>query len=210
MATVFFFNYLAVHICRKMKRYLLIFLIFPLLLSGCRTPKMTTAFNVMSVEPTNEQVAVTDVPESNIPDFRDASTWILGDFLPDRLRYSDHSSWYINGFDEYVPDQTIIGELKNTSIDNLTVTVVLGTWCPDSRREVPRFMKIINLWGLAEDKIRFIGVDINKVAPLEDYAQLDIVRVPTFIFYKNNLEAGRIIEVPITSLEQDIRDILRR
>jgi hypothetical protein len=53
-------------------------------------------------------------------------------------------------------------------------------------------------------------VDINKVAPLADYPALGIERVPTFIFYKNNSEAGRIIEVPVTSLEQDTRDILRR
>jgi hypothetical protein len=41
-----------------------------------------------------------------------------------------------------------------------------------------------------------------------DFASLNIVRVPTFIFYKNNSEAGRIIEVPKTSLEQDMVNIL--
>src|SRR5512137_2961348 len=115
-----------------MKRYLLVFLIFPLLFSGCRTAKVAAVIDVAHDETTNEPVAVTDVPENNIPDFRDASTWILGDFLPDRLRYSDHSSWFISGYDEYAPDQTIIEELRNINIDSLTITVVLGTWCPDS------------------------------------------------------------------------------
>ncbi|MCB1223379.1 MAG: hypothetical protein KDK21_05555, partial [Mesotoga sp.] len=91
---------------------------------------------------------------------------------------------------------------------DLTITIVLGTWCSDSRREVPRFMKIIDLWGFPREKIRFIGVDINKIAPLEEYSGLDIERVPTFIFFEKKIEKGRIIEVPVTSLEQDTENIL--
>jgi len=91
----------------------------------------------------------------------------------------------------------------------LRITVVLGTWCPDSRREVPRFMKIVDLWGFPKQKIHMIGVDLDKVAPLGNFSLLDIQRVPTFIFYKNNIEAGRIIETPVTSLEQDMVKILK-
>jgi len=36
----------------------------------------------------------------------------------------------------------------------------------------------------------------------------DMQRVPTFIIFKNNIEAGRIIENPLTSLEQDMVNIL--
>ena len=36
--------------------------------------------------------------------------------------------------------------------------------------------------------------------PIGEYGQLDIQRVPTFIIYKS-IEAGRIIENPVTSLE---------
>ena len=43
---------------------------------------------------------------------------------------------------------------------------------------------------------------------LAEYDQLEIQRVPTFIIYKNNIEAGRIIENPVTSLEQDMVNIL--
>jgi thiol-disulfide isomerase/thioredoxin len=101
-----------------------------------------------------------------------------------------------------------MARLKNKDIDDLTITIVLGTWCSDSRREVPRFMKIIDLWGFPREKIRFIGVDINKIAPLEEYSGLDIERVPTFIFFEKKIEKGRIIEVPVTSLEQDTENIL--
>ncbi len=143
-------------------------------------------------------------------DFRDATTWLLGDFLPARFFNPPHSSWYVSGYRDYHPDQAFMKELQETDISDLTITIVMGTWCPDSRREVPRFMKIVDLWGFPQEKIRFIGVDIDKNAPLQDYQELGIERVPTFIFYKNNSEMGRIIEVPLTSLEQDTGNILKK
>ncbi|MCU0474188.1 MAG: hypothetical protein MUC93_12635 [Bacteroidales bacterium] len=52
------------------------------------------------------------------------------------------------------------------------------------------------------------GYDNYK--PVNEYDQLEIQRVPTFIIYENNIEAGRIIENPLTSLEQDIVNILTK
>jgi hypothetical protein len=56
--------------------------------------------------------------------------------------------------------------------------------------------------------VTFIGVDNAKLSPVGEYDKLNIQLVPTFIFYKNNNEVGRIIENPRTSLEQDIVNIL--
>jgi thiol-disulfide isomerase/thioredoxin len=173
---------------------------------GCRSSKTAGTENTPPLPPP----AVTEEMQEHVWDFRDATTWILGDFKPARLLDPPHSAWYLEEFKNYVPDQAIMDELKQTDISDYSITIVLGTWCPDSRREVPRFMKIADLWGFPEEKIRLLGVDINKIAPLADFPALGIERVPTFIFYKNNSEAGRIIEVPVTSLEQDTRDILKR
>ena len=145
---------------------------------------------------------------SHVWDFRDATTWLLGDISLQRLSEPPHASWYLEGYASYTPDALYLERLRNTDISDLTITVVLGTWCPDSRREVPRFMKLADLWGFPAEKIRFIGVDINKVAPLDEYNSLGIERVPTFIFFENNSEKGRIIEIPVSSLEQDSNDIL--
>ncbi len=145
---------------------------------------------------------------THVWDFRDATTWLLGDISLQRLAEPPHSSWFLEGYASYIPDAVCLEQLRNTDISDITITVVLGTWCPDSRREVPRFMKLADLWGFPTEKIRFIGVDINKVAPLDEYASLGIERVPTFIFFENNSEKGRIIEIPVSSLEQDSRDIL--
>jgi thiol-disulfide isomerase/thioredoxin len=194
-----------------------------LMTTGCSTSQKAAPTAVTKPRPASEVVqqprAATEVVQQqhaddageaadHVWDFRDASTWILGDFNLKRLTEPPYESWYISGYSDYQPDPACMEQLKKTDISGLTITIVLGTWCPDSRREVPRFMKLIDLWGFPVDKIRFIGVDINKVAPLDDYEALDIERVPTFIFYENNSEIGRIIEVPVASLEVDSRDIL--
>lgn len=149
-----------------------------------------------------------DEAAAHVWDFRDATTWLLGEITPAMFNNQPHSEWYHAGFAQYEPDMAVMKELIEQKTDDLTITIVMGTWCPDSRREVPRFMKIIDLWGFPVEKIRFIGTDINKVAPLENFSELAIERVPTFIFFINNVETGRIIEVPVTSLEQDTRNIL--
>lgn len=197
-------------------------------LAGCGTSRKTGAGET-ALDAAKEQPAPVDtVPETapfgnaalagkeeseseaatHVWDFRDATTWLLGDISPERLAEPPHASWYLEGYASYNPDPEYLEQLRKIDISDLAVTVVLGTWCPDSRREVPRFMKLAEMWGFPTEKIRFIGVDINKVAPLDDYGSLGIERVPTFIFFENNLEKGRIIEIPVSSLEQDSRDIL--
>ena len=188
-----------------MKNLLILIMLVALAASGCRSAKTA----VTEVAPSTPPPATEEMQE-HVWDFRDATTWILGDFSLSRLLDPPHSTWYLEGYANYVPDKAIMDELIQTDITDYSITIVLGTWCPDSRREVPRFMKIADLWGFPKEKIRFLGTDIDKNAPLADFPALGIERVPTFIFYKNNSEAGRIIEVPVTSLEQDTRNILKR
>jgi thiol-disulfide isomerase/thioredoxin len=142
--------------------------------------------------------------------YSDPTTWLLGYFNINRFNQQPHSDWFLKGKEEYNYDQETVNKLKNISNSGITIKIVLGTWCPDSRREVPRFMKILDAIDFPGDKLQFIGVDNMKISPIENYDALDIQRVPTFIFYRNNIESGRIIENPVTSLEQDMLDILTR
>lgn len=145
-----------------------------------------------------------------VTNFSDQITWLLGYINPVQFSTPPHSEWFVKGHDAYMPDQEAIGKIMAVNKEDLSIQIVLGTWCPDSRREVPRFMKIIDLIGFPSAKITFIGVDNSKQAPLGDYDKLEIERVPTFIFLRNKVEAGRIIENPVTSLEQDMLNILTR
>ena len=183
-----------------MNKLFLLLVIASLALS-CRTKQPLTHSNASGTG--NERQAATT-------NFSDQATWVLGYFTPDRIRSAPHSEWYFTGYDQYSPDPDVVNQLTAIPGDNIKIKIVLGTWCPDSRREVPRFMKIIDILKFPLESITFIGVDDAKLSPVAEYSGLDIQRVPTFIIYKNNIEAGRIIENPVTSLEQDMVDILTR
>ena len=185
-----------------MNKNYFIFLLVLALISGCKSTKPVAS------KKTDAVASATTKPEDTPVNFSDQSTWILGYFDPDRLTHYPYSTWYDKGFDEYQPKSEVINNLLDINKNDLTIKVVMGTWCPDSRRELPRFMKVLSLWQFPVSKLTFIGVDNEKQAPVGEYVKLDIVRVPTFIIYKNNIEAGRIIENPVTSLEQDIENIL--
>jgi thiol-disulfide isomerase/thioredoxin len=183
-----------------MKKLIIIIIPFFCLTYGCKINKplaeTTTAKEIQPIE------------ESPLLKFADQTTWILGYFKREQLYRSPHCEWYLTGYDSYKPDSLIVNKLTALGTGNIAIKVVMGTWCPDSRREVPRLLHILDLWKFPADKVTFIGVDDAKNSPVGEYVGLGIQRVPTFIFYKNNVEAGRIIENPVTSLEQDIVNIL--
>ena len=153
---------------------------------------------------------VVDQTTSPAVNFSEQSTWLLGYFSPGQLTREPHSIWYVKGYDNYQLNTDALNKLLEINKDGLSIKIVMGTWCPDSRREVPRFMKILDIWKFPVSMVTFIGVDNAKLSPVGEYDKLDIQRVPTFILYKNNIEAGRIIENPATSLEQDMVNILTR
>jgi len=152
------------------------------------------------------------VEQNNMPpvNFSEQTTWLLGYINPRFFMLEPHSEWYLKEYDSYQPDKNAINELLKISKEDITIKIILGTWCPDSRREVPRFMRTIDFWQFSRENITFIGVDNAKESPVGEYYKLGIQRVPTFIIYKKNFEAGRIIEYPVTSLEQDMVNILTR
>jgi thiol-disulfide isomerase/thioredoxin len=189
-----------------MKIISFLFILLLICFNGCKTTKPVAEIRP---EVTKTQVPLTEVAPPAI-NFSEQTTWLLGYFNQDRLTRVPHSTWYIKGYDEYQVNSEAVNKLLDINKDNLKIKIVMGTWCPDSRREVPRFMRILDIWKFPISQVIFIGVDNAKLSPVGEYESLNIQRVPTFIIYKNNIEAGRIIENPATSLEQDMVNILTR
>ena len=184
-----------------MKNNYIFFLIVLVLLSSCKATK--------HVAENKPEVTAKPVPATQPAiDYTDQTTWLLGYFNPDQLTRYPYSTWYQKGFDDYQLKTDAINKLLEINKEDVSIKIVMGTWCPDSRREVPRFMRVLDVWQFPLTKLTFIGVDDAKQSPVGEYVKLDILRVPTFIIYKNNIEAGRIIENPVTSLEQDLVNIL--
>ncbi len=183
-----------------MRYFTLLFILLFAVFSGCKTTNPLTDAGETKLGDTKTKTV----------DFYDQSTWLLGYFNMARLKNEPYASWFYKGYDEYSFNTDAINNLLDISKDDISIKIVMGTWCPDSRREVPRFMKVLDTWKFPQEKVTFIGVDIDKKSPVGEFDQLDIQRVPTFIIYKNNIEAGRIIENPTTSLEQDMVNILTK
>ncbi len=114
---------------------------------------------------------------------------------------------YRNEYQNYTPDQKILDKIKSY-IFSYSVTIVMGTWCEDSQKQVPRFFKILDKLNYDSRFVKLICVDRSKKAEGIDSEDLNIIRIPTFIFYTKNSEKGRIIESPENTLEQDILKIL--
>jgi thiol-disulfide isomerase/thioredoxin len=186
-----------------MKKIYFLFFLFFVFVGGCKTIKPVSD----GKSETKNKPVINDTA-SPVIDFHDQTTWILGYFKPDQLTHYPYSTWYLKGIDDYQVKTEAINKLLEINKDDLSIKIVMGTWCPDSRREVPRFMRVMEAWHFPAEKLIFIGVDDAKQSPVGEYNGLNIQRVPTFILYKNNIEAGRIIENPKTSLEQDMVDIL--
>jgi thiol-disulfide isomerase/thioredoxin len=89
------------------------------------------------------------------------------------------------------------------------VTVFLGTWCGDSRREVPRLWKALDAeGGTVPFQIRYVGVDHDKKQPAGLLKESDVRYLPTFIVRRGGHEVGRIVETSPHGVEQDLLALL--
>ncbi len=107
------------------------------------------------------------------------------------------------GYDNFIPSNLSI--LKN---DDINIVIFFGTWCHDSKRELPRALKIFNEMGINKENIELIAVGIDKKEPQGIASELNLTYTPTLIFFRGSKEIGRIIEKPVISLEKDIELII--
>lgn len=130
--------------------------------------------------------------------------------LYDRTAFADSNfAWWFNSeMDMYSVDSVTLKDISS-KLKDVKITIVMGTWCSDSKREVPHFFKILDLLGYDEKNLTLICVDRNKKAAGNEVEKLEIKLVPTFICYKNDAEIGRIVETPKESLEKDLVDIVK-
>lgn len=117
------------------------------------------------------------------------------------------SDWYSNEYDLYKTNQSLLTKIKPL-LNNKKVTLIMGTWCEDSQREVPGMIKILTEAGYPTSSMDIIAVDEDKTTPGKLEKVFELFNVPTLIFSENGTEINRIVEFPINGLEQDILAIL--
>jgi thiol-disulfide isomerase/thioredoxin len=122
-----------------------------------------------------------------------------------------YNKWYNKNFEAYKMDMASMPKIKSLVNNKIKIQIFLGTWCGDSKREVPRMIKILEHIGFTNYEI--IGTydtdTLYKVSPQHEEKGLNIFRVPTFIVYKDGIELNRIVEFPKESFEKDLVNILQ-
>ncbi|MFN3851809.1 MAG: hypothetical protein ACK4NY_20395 [Spirosomataceae bacterium] len=161
-------------------------------------------FSCRNQSPTSNEFVNREAIDAN------GSTMLIGRCTRSALYREPYKSWFETNYEAYKTDSGTIADLK-PKINDYQITIFMGTWCGDTRREVPRFLKVLDD---AEYKkaVNFVLVDNDmaryKQSPNHEEQGKNIFRVPTFIIEKNGVEINRIIERPVESLEKDLSEIM--
>jgi thiol-disulfide isomerase/thioredoxin len=93
-------------------------------------------------------------------------------------------------------------------IEDTEIKVFTGDWCPDCRINVPRFFSIIMALDDADFGLEIIEVSRDMSDESNLVERMGVMAIPTFIFFKDGEELGRIIENPRGRMEEDMVEIL--
>lgn len=139
---------------------------------------------------------------------------IIGKTSKKEILKSEHSSWYNKTYESYEPTPAIVEELSSLFKKNkFKVEVYFGTWCSDSKREVPKLIKLLEHSKFNFKNLKLVGVDRDKVIPglsEEEREALNVFNVPTIIVYQNGKEINRFVEYAQESLEKDLLKIFSK
>ena len=137
---------------------------------------------------------------------------LLGLHKKEDLQQSPYKEWFDRNYSDYKIDSSSVSLLMPL-IKNKQFEIFMGTWCGDSRREVPRMYKILEYAGVKPAQIKLVMVDDHnstyKQSPGHEEKAKLIHRVPDLIVYEHKKEMNRIVEYPVVSLEKDLLVIMK-
>jgi len=170
-----------------MKKYILIIVV--ILQFGCNSSKEIPSKDINVTVPYKETVI------------------LLGEANREGFSQEPFADWFNENFDSYEVDSETIEKLKPL-LKDVTIKTFIGTWCSDSRRETPSLYKILDATNFNYKNFTLITVSREKSTPKGFEKNMDIVYVPTIIFYRDGKEIGRFVEFAQVSLEKDMLAIV--
>jgi cyclophilin family peptidyl-prolyl cis-trans isomerase/HEAT repeat protein/thiol-disulfide isomerase/thioredoxin len=136
---------------------------------------------------------------------------VIGPITPEQLIQTVPS--YAQRRTDYTPDVTVLEMMKSYVRAGDRVEVYMGTWCDDSQREVPKFLRISDdlksQFGV-DLPVTFVAVDRAKHEPAKLLEGKSVDKVATFIYYRGGQELGRIVERPTGLFEDDLLTIVAK
>lgn len=139
------------------------------------------------------------------------NSFLVGEISVSDLRTNQYQTWFEPQFENYKFENSKSVILRN-ELKNYKLLLFMGTWCGDSKREVPKIIKLLTQLDFPMEQLKIVAVDRRKEyykkSPGGEEWGLNIQRVPTLIFLKNGREINRIVETPVTSWEADFLTIV--
>lgn len=127
------------------------------------------------------------------------------------LQSGEYGKWFGEEYSyyNYLMERTVLDSLKSV-IDSFQIIIIMGTWCDDSREQVPRFYCILDYLKYNVKNLTLYCVDRNKKTMAGETENFNVEKVPTIVVNYKGAEVGRIIERPAKSLEKDMMLIIKR
>ena len=180
-----------------MKKYFIILTICSFVIGSCAVSKNVTS--PVLINQINKDARGNDM--------------LLGKCTRDAFMQAPFNDWFKSNYDSYVVDSFTCNFIRPLLVGK-TITIFMGTWCGDSKREVPRVLKMLDCCGFPMKNLSLVMVSnkdsLYKKSPQHEEAGRNIVRVPTIIIEQKGEEIGRIIEFPVKTLEKDLLAILKK
>ncbi|MBO6793004.1 MAG: thioredoxin family protein [Balneolaceae bacterium] len=134
------------------------------------------------------------------------SSQILGTTTAEELR-STHRIFdiYTNRFQ---PDSASVQFFNDLKVP-IDIKILFGTWCHDSKREIPAFIKTMEMVENELITYELIGVSRKKSEPENRNELYDLQYTPTFIIFLAEKEIGRMVEESTESIEKDLVEIIK-
>ncbi|MBX9782345.1 MAG: hypothetical protein K2X48_03530 [Chitinophagaceae bacterium] len=138
---------------------------------------------------------------------------LIGCCTREALNREPFAAWFNNNYFDYKVDTSLITPLKE-QMQRKQFLLFMGACCGDSKREVPRILKVPDYCGVQPEQVKMVMVSnhcsLYKQSPNHEERGLNILRVPALIVYENNTELSRFAEYPVESIEKDLLKIISR
>lgn len=137
---------------------------------------------------------------------KNGSVVLLGKVSKKQLSNEQKFNWFLSGIKAYTPKKPVIDSLK--SYTDFSIVIVLGTWCSDTKEQLPKMIKVLEAINMSEKNLQLIAVGREKKVK-KKYARFQAESVPTFFVIRSNDIIGKIIEAPAKSMEEDLLAMLQ-
>jgi len=109
----------------------------------------------------------------------------------------------------YQPNSVILSRIEAIN-PNLALVCFLGTWHSLSAEVIPKLLRILQMSYLPHVTVKMIGVDQNMENEQGLAKQYHIQGLPAILFFRDQLEVGRIVGQPGDRIEVQFLEIVER